>query len=93
MSEKRGNTGKLIYDFNVADNLEVQIGDMWCRVTARDFRSFNGVRRINDVPYEGPIYLSNTNLIAENPTKQGLVFLNDVDPNSLYNKRASERYL
>ena len=93
MSEKRGNTGKLIYDFNVADNLEVQIGDMWCRVTARDFRSFNGVRRINDVPYEGPIYLSNTNLIAENPTKHGLVFLNDVDPNSLYNKRAGEIFI
>lgn len=93
MSEKRGNTGKLIYDFNVADNLEVQIGDMWCRVTARDFRSFNGARRINGKSYEGPIYLSNTNLIVENPTKQGLVFLNDIDPNSLYNKRSSERYL
>jgi len=90
MSEKRGNTGKLIYDFNVAANLEVQVGDMWCRVTARDFRSFNGARRINETTYVGPVYLSNTNLKADT-TKQGLVFLNDVDPNSLYNKRLSER--
>lgn len=91
MSEKRGNTGKLIYDFNVAANLEVQVGDMWCRVTARDFRSFNGARRINETPYDGPVYLSNTNLKSNNPDKQGLVFLDNVDPNSLYNKRASER--
>lgn len=91
MSEKRGNTGKLIYDFNVAANLEVQIGDMWCRVTARDFRSFNGARRINEVEYEGPIYLSNTNTIAKNCSEPGLVFVNGIDPNSFYNKRASER--
>ncbi len=91
MSEKRGNTGKLIYDFNVAAHLEVQVGEMWCRVTARDFRSFNGARRIFDVPYEGPIYLSNTNTVAKNCSKPGLVFVNDIDPNSFYNKRVSER--
>jgi hypothetical protein len=91
MSEKRGNTGKLVYDFITSANLEVQVGDMWCRITARDFRSFNGARRINEIAYEGPVYISNTNLKAENPTKQGLIFLNNVDPNSLYNKRISER--
>ncbi len=91
MSEKKGNTGKLIYDFNVAANLEVQVGEMWCRVTARDFRSFNGSRRIFDVPYEGPIYMFATNTVIKEPTKQGLVFIDDVDPNSLYNKRVSER--
>jgi hypothetical protein len=91
MSEKRGNTGKLIYDFNVAAHLEVQVGEMWCRVTARDFRSFNGARRISEVEYEGPIYMFATNTVIKEPTKQGLVFVDDVDPNSLCNKRVSER--
>ena len=91
MSEKRGNTGKLIYDFNVAANLEVQIGDMWCRVTARDFRSFNGARRVSEVPYSGPLYMFATNTKVKEPTKQGLMFVDDIDPNSMYNKRSSER--
>lgn len=91
MSEKRGNTGKLIYDFNVAGNLEVQIGDMWCRVTARDFRSFNGGRRISEVPYDGPLYMFATNTKVKEPTKQGLMFVDDIDPNLQYNKRISER--
>ena len=91
MSEKRGNTGKLIYDFNVAANLEVQVGDMWCRVTARDFRSFNGARRVSEVPYSGPLYMFATNTKVKEPTKQGLMFVDDIDPNSMYNKRSSER--
>lgn len=91
MSEKRGNTGKLIYDFNVAANLEVQVGEMWCRVTARDFRSFNGARRINEVGYEGPLYMFATNTLVKETNKPGLVFVDNVDPNSFYNKRASER--
>ena len=91
MSEKRGNTGKLIYDFNVADNLEVQVGDMWYRVGARDFRSFNGARRVSEVPYYGPLYMFATNTKVTEPTKQGLMFIDDIDPNSLCNKRSSER--
>ena len=91
MSEKRGNTGKLLYDFDVSSNLEVQVGEMWCRVTARDFRSFNGARRVSDIPYEGPLYMFATNTKVKEPTKQGLMFVDDVDPNSLYNKRSSER--
>lgn len=74
MSEKRGNTGKLIYDFNTAANLEVQMGETWYRVTARDFRSYNGARRVNEIPYEGLIYMYNTNLVIENPPKPGIVF-------------------
>jgi hypothetical protein len=74
MSEKRGNTGKLIYDFNTSANLEVQIKETWHRVTARDFRSFNGARRVNEISYEGLIYMYNTNLIIKNPPKQGLIF-------------------
>jgi hypothetical protein len=91
MSEKRGNTGKLLYDFDVSLNLEVQVGEEWYRVGARDFRSFNGARRVSDIPYEGPLYMFATNTKVKEPTKQGLMFVDDVDPNSLYNKRSSER--
>jgi hypothetical protein len=91
MSEKRGNTGKLIYDFNVSANLEVQVEDTWYRVTARDFRSFNGVRRIFEVPYEGPLYVFATNIKVTELNKPGLIFVDDINPNSFYNKRAGER--
>jgi hypothetical protein len=57
MAEKRGNTGKLHYDFNQSGNLEVEMDGVWYRVTPRDFRSFNGVRRIFDELYCGPVYL------------------------------------
>jgi hypothetical protein len=91
MSEKRGNTGKLIYDFNVAANLEVQVDETWHRVGARDFRSFNGSRRVSDVPYNGPLYMFATNTKVTESNKPGLMFIDDVDPNSMYNKRSSER--
>jgi hypothetical protein len=91
MSEKRGNTGKLIYDFNVAANLEVQVDETWYRVGAREFRSFNGGRRVSDVPYNGPLYMFATNTKVTESNKPGLMFVDDVDPNSMYNKRSSER--
>lgn len=61
--EKTGNTEKLKYDFETAANLEVFMPNLndWYRVTSREFRSFNGKRRINNVEYEGPVYLYNTN--------------------------------
>jgi hypothetical protein len=93
MSEKRGNTGKLIYSFNTAANLEIQIEDKWYRVTAREFRSFNGERRVNQSSYVGPIYLFGTNTKVENPNKKGIIFVNDVDPRLFNNKRTSERNL
>jgi hypothetical protein len=63
MSEKTGNTEKLKYDFNTATNLEIFMVDLdgWYRVTSREFRSYNGKRRINGEPYIGPVYLYNTN--------------------------------
>ena len=45
-AEKRGHLVKLEYDFNTAGVLEVCIKDNWYRVTSRDFRSFDGPRRI-----------------------------------------------
>jgi hypothetical protein len=61
--EKTGDVEKIKYDFNTAANLELFMPNLddWYRVTPRDFRSFNGKRRINNVDYNGPIshYASN----------------------------------
>ena len=62
--EKKGFTGKMTYDFETAADLEVRLPNStyeWYRVTSREFRSFNGERRINGVEYNGPVYLFNTN--------------------------------
>lgn len=62
--EKKGLTVQLVYDFNTAANLEVFFPNTkygWFRVTSVNFRSFNGKRRINGKPYEGPVYLYQTN--------------------------------
>jgi hypothetical protein len=61
--EKTGNTEKIKYDFNTAANLEIWMPNLndWYRVTSREFRSFNGKRRINGEPYYGSVFLYNTN--------------------------------
>lgn len=46
MGEKRGATGKLIYDFPTEAVLEVQINGNFYRLTSKEFRSFDGIRRI-----------------------------------------------
>jgi len=90
MTEKRGDLIKLTYDFNSALCCEVSFdGEKWARVTAREFRSFNGKRRILNVDnpnkayyeeYLGPIYYYGTNRIAKKPKEVGTAFLNGVDP-------------
>lgn len=61
--EKKGFTGKLKNEFNESGNLEVYMPKLkgWFRVTVKEFRSFNGYRRVNGVYYTGPIYSYNTN--------------------------------
>jgi len=71
LSEKRGNTVKLVYDFNTARCCEIEYRPgKWIRTTAREFRSFDGNRRILNVndpdnifyeEYLGPVYLFGTN--------------------------------
>lgn len=76
MAEKRGATEKLRYDFNTAGVLEIYINETWTRVTGREFRSFDGLRRITaptyaelgnvQVPMEtyeywGPVYMFGSN--------------------------------
>jgi hypothetical protein len=72
MAEKRGNTIKLIYDFDTARCLEVKKNDKWYRVTANTFRSYGGERRIvnytqDSISYEnytGGVYYNGTNNIV-----------------------------
>jgi len=78
MAEKTGEIEKLIFPFNTAGCLEVYIPNLngWYRSTAREFRSFDGYRRITEpteiglrklnvemitYDYEGPVYLFGTN--------------------------------
>ena len=61
MAEKKGFTGQLKYDFDTARNLEVYLKGKWFRTTSREFRSFNGKRRIQGEEYNGPVYLCGTN--------------------------------
>jgi hypothetical protein len=91
MAEKRGHTGKLKYDFNQSDNLEVQIGEIWYRVTPRDFRSFNAPRRIMKMEYGGPIYLWDTNVVVKELKSIGIQHVDNIDPRKQLNKRENER--
>jgi len=85
MSEKKGNTVKLHYDFPSQRCCEVFVPtlDCWHRVTAREFRSWVGKRRILHIidehktreevtseyrDYDGPTYLYGSNKKI-NPSK------------------------
>ena len=73
---KTGNIEKLTSDFNTASNLEVYMPNLegWYRTTSREFRSFNGKRRINGESYKGHIYHYGTNKRAN----KSLVELNKI---------------
>lgn len=88
MREKRGHTEKLIYDFNAAACLEVQLPNgNWYRITAGEFRSYSYPRRISigedHQMYEGPTYLYGTNIKVKEISKPGIQYLNNVDPRTL----------
>jgi len=94
MSEKRGETEKLINPFNTAGVLEVYMPSLqgWYRVTARDFRSFDGERRITEpttveqgnvavetltYEYLGPIFMFGTNVEVP-PSNQGKLVTGEI---------------
>lgn len=95
MGEKKGNTIKLVYDFNTSRCCEIEYKpNTWARVTCRDFRSFKGNRRILNVDdptntfyedYNGPVYLFGTNEII-NPSKNGMQYKDEIDPRNQYSK-------
>ena len=88
MAEKRGHLEKLINPFNTAGLLEVFMPKLngWYRVTSREFRSFDGKRRISEptevvrgklevemrsYDYFGPVFLWGTNMELVEPTNEG----------------------
>jgi hypothetical protein len=80
---------KLKYDFPTQLSTEIFKQDSWCRVTCKDFRSFNGPRRILKFKpngesfyeeYQGPIYLYETNHILKDMSKKGVVYPHDELP-------------
>lgn len=66
MSEKKGHTEKIKYNFNTASNLESFIPNLkqWIRQTSREFRSSSYKRRINGEEYFGPVYEYDTNRLV-----------------------------
>ena len=92
MSEKKGKTVKLIYDFPTHLSTEVFMFDVWSRVTCNHFRSFNGPRRILKFhknwdsyyeEYNGPVFLFETNSRLEDMSKKGYVYPHDTRPKGL----------
>ena len=91
MSEKKGNTGQLRYDFDTVKSCEIESkSGRGGRVTPREFRSFGGNRRILNVDdqnnpfyesYYGPVYLYNTNKkVNEEELVEGYNYPDGVDP-------------
>ena len=105
MSEKRGNTVKLVYDFNEARCCEIYFErlERFGRVTAREFRSFGGKRRILNVDdrdnvfyedYNGPVYWFGTNKkVSKLDAKPEVMFLHGKDPRQFGSVRPHERHL
>lgn len=80
---------KLKYDFPTQLSTEIFKDENWQRVTCKDFRSFNGLRRILKFnmkgesfyeDYNGPIYLYETNTKLKDLSKQGIVYPYDTIP-------------
>lgn len=80
---------KLKYDFPTQLSTEIFRDNIWQRVTCKDFRSFNGARRILkfDVKgdsfyedYNGPVYLYETNTQLKDLSKFGMIYPYDTPP-------------
>lgn len=86
MAEKRGNTAKLVYNFDTSRCLEVEKKGKWYRVTANTFRSYGGNRRILNIEddlytlYEGPTFYADTNiLVPDEELQECVMFLDNTD--------------
>ena len=105
MTEKRGQTEKMRFDFNEARCCEIWIEGLnrYGRVTAREFRSFGGKRRILNVDdrenvfyedYDGPVYWFGSNKkVAKKDIKPQIMFLHGKDPRGFGQCRPHERHL
>jgi len=90
MSEKTGKTVKIVYPFPTHRCLEIKHHNTgnWYRVTPREFRSWQGERRIylfdeNNNPYYedyyGPVYAYESNIVVKD-AEPGFVYLHNIDP-------------
>lgn len=102
MAEKKGNTVKLHYDFDTTKSTEIQIDDKWYRVTCKDFRSFNGPRRImlfdkQNQPYyqehKGNVYLFETNIPLRDFSVKGIVYPHQFNHNRAMLRPGEGHYL
>jgi hypothetical protein len=101
MAEKKGNTGKLIYDFDSSLSCEIEYKpEKWVRVTEREFRSFGGNRRVlnknNPLKtfyeiYKGKVYYFNTNTLVISPSDPIIYFQDEIDPRDEYRKKGKWR--
>jgi len=87
--EKTGHIEKLKNDFNDSKNLEVFLPrlEKWYRVTCRDFRSFDGQRRINNEIYEGPLYAYGTNRLSKFNNTSTIISSEVLNERNLISKR------
>ena len=105
MSEKRDKPIKLHFDFNEARCCETYSKGLnrYHRVTATDFRSFGGKRRILNVDnphkpyyedYNGPVYYLRTNKqVPASRLEDKVMFLGDEDPRGFGRVRSYEQHL
>ena len=80
--EKTGHIEKLKNDFDDSKLLEIYLPglDGWYRVTCRDFRSFDGKKRVQGKEYNGPLYAYGTNRLVKfsnTSTSMGSEVLNE----------------
>jgi hypothetical protein len=89
MKQVKEKKVKLYYDFPTQLSTEIFKNEIWQRVTCKDFRSFNGPRRIlkfdkSSTPYyedyDGPVYLYETNAKLKDFSKEGMVYPYDEPP-------------
>jgi hypothetical protein len=103
--EKKGSTEKLRYDFNESRCCEIWIDKLnrYTRVTAREFRSFGGKRRILYLDwkstefyeeYDGPVYWFGTNKkVPSELIKPEMMFINNQDLRAFGIPRKHENFV
>lgn len=104
MGEKRGNLEKLTYDFDTSKCVQGQYktDGPWYQLTQREFRSFNGQRRIvtwdkqkNPIyhEYNGPVFYFGTNVKVAETYGVGIQYLHNVKPEFKPTLAESYKYL
>jgi hypothetical protein len=96
MGFKRGNTGKLDYDFDTSSMCEVGVtaeeGIKWYRVTAKRFRSWDGPRQLTrPVQQPGHGVEAFQNIVMETVEYNGPVYLYETNIEKPYT--GAEKYI